>query len=227
MKSVSGSIPGRLLLALTDSAGTHYISLNQTVGTSWTQISGWANVTWFKTLTNASLVMQTGSGTADFYADDLRIGDGNIVSNGNLEEGITGWTGYTGATIASTTSAALYHYGAKGVSCTGRTVATQGPSQDVLAALLAEGPGSYNFQAYMKLATGTGTGRIRLRLTYGGVDYYISGATGGLNSTGWTRVTSSSAVNVTWTGTLTAATLFVETTAALSDFYADEVLMRK
>lgn len=244
-KFATGSGTVRITLRTKDKSGKpdHTASVSAPVGTTWTHVGGWVDVTWDMSLPlldtdfkvdqkldtlNAALVqVDTPNTTADFYLDDVRVGDGNVVANGNFEQGVAGWTGINGAAVAASTSDTQHHYGLGGVAVTGRTVNTQGPQQNVLSVLRSQGAGNYNFESYMKLASGNGTGRMTLRLTDGSGSHDVAVATGGLNSVGWTKVASSAPVNVTWTGTLTAASLYLDTTGGTADFYADEVLMRQ
>ena len=232
-KFASGS--GTVRISLKTAGGTtavptsHTVSVSGTAGTAWTHIAGWVNVTWDVALTSALVQVDTPGTTADFFLDDVRVGDGNVLSNGNFENGLNGWTGYSGSAISATTADAQYHYGLGGVAATNRAANIQGPSQDILKVLQSQGAGNYNFESYMKLASGTGNGRVNLKLSYGGADHLINVATGAINSTGWTKVAPGSPVSVTWTGPLTAAVLYLDTTpgTGTGDFYADEVLMRQ
>ena len=226
-KFAAGSGTVRAVLDLTDGNGTHRYTFNKVVGPTWTPVTGSFNVTWFKTLTQATLSFETPGYLTNFEVDDVRLGDGDILTNSTFENGITGWVGTGGTILSATTASALYHYGAGGLACTNRVYSGDVPKQDILSALLAQGPGAYNFEAYLKLASGTGTGKVTLKLTYGGVSYYISGATGAINSTAWTKVSSSAPVNVTWTGSLTSAILYVETPGTTGNFYMDDIWMKK
>ena len=227
MKFASGTGTGSLVLQITDAAGTHWCTTNNSsVGTNWTNVAGWTNVTWFKNLINATLYVES-SNTTNFYIDDVRIGDGNVLSNGAFENGIVGWTGLGGASIVATgsTNSAGYHYGTGGLSCFNRTSTSQVVGQNILNGLLASGMGKYNLQAYMKLAagSGSGTGKVTIQLTAnGGQVSYIS-VSGPISDAQWTKV--SGIANVTWIGQLTGAVLYVETPPNATNYYVDDVTM--
>lgn len=76
----------------------------------------------------------------------------------------------------------------------------------------------------MRMSSGSATGKATLRVTSGsGTAYY--GVTASINSSGWTRV--SGTVNVTWSGTLTEATFYAETTSGTTNLYADDCSVNK
>jgi endo-1,4-beta-xylanase len=230
VKVASGTASVKLTVRLQDSAQTVYKTITPvTVGTSWTLVSGWMNLTWFKTLTSATFFAETTSGsTVDYYVDDMVLGDGNLAGNGTFEGGTTGWTNNFGGTIAetnSTTGSGTYHYGDKGVQVTGRTQAYHGVAQDVLGELLASGRGTYNLGASVKLFSGAAaaTGKVTLRLRDNGVDTYYS-VSAAVNNASWSKIAG--AVTLDWT-TLQQAALYIETSSGTSSFYADDIVMRR
>ncbi len=229
VKFSSGSGTVQLMLHLKDAGGDTYPVVTGKAGTGWTYVGGWVDLAWYKTLSNATFSIQTPNTTVDFSVDDVYLGDGNVAANGSFENGVTSWTG-SGCTLTATTADAEYHYGAGGVKASSLTATSQGPQQNVLSSLLARGPGSYTFQAYMKVSstnTINATGSMVLKLTYGGKDYYTTVASNAVSSLNWTKVASSSPVNVQWTSTPTAAVLYLETPGSTTDFCADDVLMRQ
>ncbi|MFA6959637.1 MAG: endo-1,4-beta-xylanase [Opitutaceae bacterium] len=234
MRTNSGFTTGKLTLSIKDSAGTWYLGISKPISSSWTEVSGWVNVVWFKQLISATLYAETPGATVDFYLDDVTMSDGNLAQNGNFSNGITGWAAYTGGSISSSTHDTnlnlAYKYGTAGCLCESRTAPSQGPGQNIKAALLASGPGIYNIQAWLKLqkpdasTTLTGTGKVTVQLTYDGSPHYI-GIRKAISSDQWTRI--SGALDLTWTGTLTSALLYVETPESTSPIYIDEVVLRK
>ena len=58
-------------------------------------------------------------------------GDTNVLTNGTLESGTTGWGVFGSGTLSSNTS--VFHGGARSLAITGRTGSWNGPSQDVTA----------------------------------------------------------------------------------------------
>lgn len=230
VKMASGTAGVKLTVRLQDSAQTVYKTITPvTVGTGWTLVSGWMNLTWFKTLTSATFYAETTSGNVvDFYVDDMVLGDGNLAGNGTFEAGVTGWTTNFGGTVAeanSTSGSGTYHYGDKAVQVTGRTQAYHGVSQDVLSELLASGQGTYTLAGYMKLFTGAAgaTGKVSLRLRDNGVDTYYS-VSAAVNDASWSKITGN--VTLSWTA-LTQASLYVETSTGTPSYYADDIVMRR
>lgn len=224
----AGTANVKLTLRLDDSGATPvYFSTGvQTVGTTWTRVSGWINVSWFKQLNTATLYAETTAGTTDFFLDDVHLGDGNLVANDTFENNLTNWLAKGTATLGSTsatTGAFTYHYGAKAVRVTARATDWAGASQNMLAALLASGPGEYNLSAYMKLFSGTGTGKLTLRLKVNGVNQYLA-VSDTIKAASWTRL--SNLINVNWTGTLEEAELYIETPGSTTSYYLDDVILR-
>ncbi len=230
VKMASGTAGVKLTLRLQDSAQTVYKTITPvTVGTTWTLVSGWLNVTWFKTLTSATLYAETTNGNlVDFYVDDMILGDGNLAANGAFESGVTGWTNNFGGTIAETNSASgsgTYHYGDRAVQATARTQPYHGIAQNVLSELLASGRGTYTLQGAMKLFPGgvAATGKVTLRLRDNGVDVYYS-VSAPVDDASWNRMSGN--VTLDWTA-LQQATLYVETVTGTASYYADDIVMRR
>jgi hypothetical protein len=65
---------------------------------------------------------------------------------------------------------------------------------------------------------------VTLAVTANGSTSYISLAQGAVNSTGWTLL--SGTATVSWTGTLSSATFYVETAAGTDSFYIDDASFR-
>ncbi len=233
-KVPTGSATMKLTLRLQDDTQIAFKSIGPvTVGTGWTEVSGWLKVSWLKNLTSAILYAETtGASTTDFFLDDVMLSDGNLLTNAGFESGTTGWAPNFGGTLGSTdsttdTSAGIttYHYGSKGVQVTSRGLPYHGVSQDVLAALLAGGKGAYALGGAMKLFPGSAaaTGKITLRLRYDGVDHY-SNVSGPVTADHWARLSGSMILD--WT-TLQQAVLYVETSTGTSSYYADDLVLRK
>ncbi|MEV0949544.1 non-reducing end alpha-L-arabinofuranosidase family hydrolase [Promicromonospora sp. NPDC050249] len=140
----------------------------------------------------------------------------NLLTNGDLENGTTGWSAFGAGTVASTTSPV--HGGARALSRTGRTAAWNGPAQTVTSALTNNT--SYTASVWVRSQSGTPTGRITLALTAGGTTSYVNLAQGNVNSSGWTQLTGTTTVS--WSGTLSSATYYVETAAGTDNLYIDD-----
>jgi hypothetical protein len=145
---------------------------------------------------------------------------GNLLTNGNIEGGTSGWSAFGAGTIATSTS--VVHSGAASLLRSGRTASWNGPSQDVTAKL-TNGK-SYTASVWMRSQSGSPTGKVTLALTANGSTSYLTLAQGAVNSSGWTQLTGTSAVS--WSGTLTSARLYVETTAGTDNFYIDDASMQ-
>nr|WP_203911593.1 carbohydrate binding domain-containing protein [Rhizocola hellebori] len=147
-------------------------------------------------------------------------GGSNLVTNGNIESGTTGWSAFGGGSIAVNT--AVVHGGVNSLLRTGRTASWNGPSQD-MTSKLTNGR-SYATSVWMRTQTGTPTGKATLALTANGTTSYLTLAQGAVNPNGWTQLTGTATVS--WTGTLTSARLYVETTAGTDGFSIDDVSMQ-
>jgi hypothetical protein len=145
---------------------------------------------------------------------------GNILTNGNIESGTNGWSVFGAGTIATNTS--VVHGGTASLLRSGRTAAWNGPSQD-LTSKLSNGK-SYTASVWMRTQTGSPTGKVTLALTANGTTNYLALAQGAVNSSSWTQLTG--AATVSWTGTLTSARLYVETTSGTDNFFIDDASMQ-
>ncbi|MEU4386343.1 non-reducing end alpha-L-arabinofuranosidase family hydrolase [Promicromonospora sp. NPDC023805] len=140
----------------------------------------------------------------------------NLLTNGDLENGTTGWSVFGAGTLASTTSPV--HGGARALSRTGRTAAWNGPAQTVTSAMTNNT--SYTASVWVRSQSGSPTGRITLALTAGGTTSYVNVAQGTVSSSGWTQLTGTTTVS--WSGTLSSATYYVETAAGTDSLYIDD-----
>jgi arabinoxylan arabinofuranohydrolase len=144
-------------------------------------------------------------------------GGGNLIANGDGESGTSGW-GVMGAGTLSSNAAA--HGGAASLSITGRTSSWNGPSQD-LTSKLTNGK-SYTTTAWVRSQGGTPTVKATVALTANGTTNYIQLTPGTtVNPDGWTMLTGTATLS--WSGTLSGATFYVETTAGTDSFLVDDV----
>ena len=141
---------------------------------------------------------------------------GNLLTNADMENGTTGWSALGAGTAASNTS--VVHGGTRSLSYTGRTASWNGPSQSVTS-LVANGA-SFTTSVWMRTQSGTPTAKVTLALTANGTTSYLTLAQGAVNASGWTQLTGTTTVS--WTGTLSSATLYVETIAGTDGFYLDD-----
>ena len=141
---------------------------------------------------------------------------GNLLTNADAEGGTTGWSVFGAGSLTSNTS--VVHGGTHSLLRTGRTASWNGPSQSVTS-LLTNG-GSYTASVWMRTQSGTPTGKITLQVTANGTTNYIAMAQGAVNASSWTQLTGTATVS--WSGTLSSATLYVETAAGTDSLYIDD-----
>jgi lysophospholipase L1-like esterase len=144
----------------------------------------------------------------------------NLLTNGNIESGTSGWSVFGSGTLAVSTS--VVHGGASSLLRSGRTASWNGPSQD-LTSKLTNGR-TYTTSVWMRTQTGTLTGKITLALTVNGTTSYVSLAQGSVNSSGWTLLSGSTTVS--WTGTLSSARFYAETTSGTNSFFIDDAAIQ-
>ena len=141
---------------------------------------------------------------------------GNLLTNPDMEGGTTGWSVFGAGTLASNTS--VVHGGSRSLLRSGRTASWNGPAQSVTS-VLANGA-SFTTSVWMRTQSGTPTGKVTLQVTANGTTNYITLAQGTVNTSGWTQLTGTTTVS--WSGTLSSATLYVETAAGTDSFYIDD-----
>ncbi|GAA2208947.1 hypothetical protein GCM10009850_044050 [Nonomuraea monospora] len=141
---------------------------------------------------------------------------GNLLINGDMEGGTTGW-GASGGALSSVT--APVHAGTRALSITGRTTAWNGITQDVTAKL-TNGK-SYTTSVWVRSQSGTPSAKATLAVTAGGTTSYLQLTPATPVSSGaWTRLTGTATAS--WTGTLTGATFYVETATGTDGFSIDD-----
>jgi hypothetical protein len=140
----------------------------------------------------------------------------NLLTNGNIESGTSGWGVFGAGTLSASTNPV--HGGAQSLLITGRTASWNGISQNVTSRLT--NGRTYTTNVWMRTQSGSPTGKVTLALTVNGTTSYIALAQGAVNSSGWTLL--SGTATVSWSGTLSSATFYVETTAGTDSFYIDD-----
>lgn len=148
-------------------------------------------------------------------------GGGNLLTNGDAEGGTTGWGVFGSGTLTSQTG--TVHGGSRSLGITGRTASWNGPSQNVTAQLV--NGRSYTTSVWARAQSGTPSAKVTLALTANGTTSYVQltpAATLGTN--GWTQLTGTASVS--WSGTLTGATLYVETAAGTDSLLVDDASMQ-
>jgi lysophospholipase L1-like esterase len=147
-------------------------------------------------------------------------GSSNILTNANIESGTSGWSVFGSGTLSA--NASVVHSGTSSLLRSGRTAPWNGPGQD-LTSRLTNGR-SYTTSIWMRTQSGSPTGKITLAVTASGTTNYITLAQGGVNSSGWTLLTGTATVS--WSGTLSSARFYAETTSGTDSFYIDDASMQ-
>jgi endo-1,4-beta-xylanase len=141
----------------------------------------------------------------------------SLLTNGNTESGTTGWAVFGTGTLSSDTAVA--HTGTHSLLDTGRTASWNGPSQN-LTSKLTNGK-SYTTSVWVRTQSGTPTAQVTMSLTANGTTTFITLAPGkAVNTSGWTQLTGTATVS--WSGTLTTAVWYVETTAGTDNLLVDD-----
>ncbi|RIV39173.1 family 43 glycosylhydrolase [Micromonospora radicis] len=219
----SGSGGGNIELRL-DSATGPLVGTCAVAGTG-----GWQN--WTNTTCNVS----GATGTRDLYLrftggsgylfniNNWRFtagsgSGGNLLTNGNIESGTTGWSVFGSGTLSANTS--VVRGGTRSLLHTGRTGSWNGPSQD-MTSRLTNGR-TYTTTLWVRSQSGTPSVRPTLAVTANGTTNYVQltpAAT--VNANGWTQLTGTATVS--WSGTLSNARFYVETAAGTDSLYIDDV----
>jgi hypothetical protein len=141
----------------------------------------------------------------------------NLLTNGDAEAGTTGWSVFGSGTLTSNTS--LVHSGTHSLLLTGRTAAWNGTSQ-TMTSRLTNGK-SYTTSVWVRTQSGTPSAKVTLALTVNGSTSFVTLAPATtVNSSGWTLL--SGTTTVSWSGTLSNAVWYVETTSGTDSFLIDD-----
>ncbi len=142
-----------------------------------------------------------------------------LINNAGFESGISPWSNAFGGTVAQTSS--QKNTGSYGCVVSGRTSVWYSATRDITSILNTYGQGGYSLTAMAMLSSGSDAGASpTIRITDGEGQHYISFPTSPLNSTNWTLI--GGGANITWSGTLTEAILYENTTSSLSNLYLDD-----
>jgi len=152
------------------------------------------------------------------------IGDivgGNLLANGTLENGTTDWAPFGGTTLSSVTG--TVHGGTRSLLASGRTASWNGPGQAVTSRL--SNGRSYTTSVWARAQSGTATLKTTLAVTANGATSYLRlTPDASISANGWTLL--SGTATVSWTGTLAAATLYVESTSGTTPFLIDDASLQ-
>ena len=142
---------------------------------------------------------------------------GNLLANPGMEDGTTGWQPHGAGTLTAGTG--TVRSGTRALAVTGRTAAWNGPGQDVTSRLT--NGRSYTTSVWVRAQSGTPSVKATLALTADGTTRYVQltpAAT--VNTNGWTQL--SGTATASWSGTLSQATLYVETAAGTDGLLIDD-----
>jgi endo-1,4-beta-xylanase len=161
--------------------------------------------------------------TITVVADGKASDDKELLANADAESGTANWYGFSPSTVKPDTR--TVHAGSVAVRSTGRTAEWQGPAEGVQ---VASGQ-SYTSSAWARLASGAGTtAQIKLKLSYtDGTAESVPLASAAVSTSGWTRLSTSSAVPLDFHGkTLDKAEWWVNTAAGIGDLLLDDASLK-
>ncbi|MCD9022439.1 carbohydrate binding domain-containing protein [Cohnella silvisoli] len=145
----------------------------------------------------------------------------NLLANPGFESGTTSWSVGSGGTF--TADSVNKRTGTNGGKISGRPSLWSSPAQDVTSVLTANGRGYYNLSGWVKLASGTDKAQIAILISDDLGIHWVSTDYKMMGSSEWTQ--SSKICNITWTGRLKSASLYVQTEASLADLYLDDLVL--
>jgi len=146
---------------------------------------------------------------------------GELLTNGNIETGTSGWSVFGAGALSANTS--VVHGGVQSLLIIGRTASWNGISQSMTSKLI--NGRTYTTNVWVRTQSGTPNAKVTLQLTANGTTSYITLAPAAtINSSGWTLL--SGTATVSWTGTLSSANFYVETSSGADSFYIDDASFR-
>ena len=143
----------------------------------------------------------------------------NLLPNGDVENGLTGWSA-NNATIAVTTSPV--HGGAKALKISSRNQNWSCGQYDITDILNTYGPGNYAASIWAKMASGSMNGYFQIKITANGISDQKLFQASALNSN-WSKL--SGTLNLTWAGTVTSAYIFVDGDKKTT-YYLDDAIFK-
>ncbi|MHB1484838.1 MAG: carbohydrate binding domain-containing protein [Saccharofermentanales bacterium] len=220
-KFASGSDGMMVVVLINDSNGNHWFAPGgyTTIGTSYAPLYCTANITWTGTLNSAYIYVQSQSSLVNLYTDDFSLSKcGNLLSNAGFETGNTSSWSSVLATIGASNSA---HTGSYACLVSNRSTNAENPRQDIKGILTAFGQGNYRFSAWAKQASGTDGMLVVICINDSNGNHWYS-SNGYLSvGTTYTQLVSGSS-NITWTGTLNSAYIYVQNESSTANIYADD-----
>ncbi|HEU4327118.1 MAG TPA: carbohydrate binding domain-containing protein [Roseiflexaceae bacterium] len=143
----------------------------------------------------------------------------NLLTNGDMEAGTTGWLCCTLSSVSGPV-----HGGSKALLASGRTESWQGPRQNLALSALTNGA-SYTTSIWARTVTGTAEARIIVQLnSSAGTQWVQLAPNTTINDTGWAQLSGSGTLS--WSGTLTSASWYLETASGTADLLVDDAQFR-
>jgi hypothetical protein len=147
---------------------------------------------------------------------DPAVVGSNLLANPSFETGTTSWVAQSGTIAQSTT---MVHSGSYSLHISNRSAIWGTATQDVKSTLLAKGQGLYTASTWAALGNGSDTIRIVIHTTDSTGSYWFTTSPMTLG-TAYKQLAG--VINVTWSGTLSSAIIYTQTTSSLADLYEDD-----
>ncbi|QGQ94328.1 hypothetical protein EHS13_05110 [Paenibacillus psychroresistens] len=139
-----------------------------------------------------------------------------LLSNPGFESGLTSWTAQNSSIAVDTGNV---HSGSQAVRIYNRTQSYSAAKQDIKSILLANGQGNYTASAWAKFSSGSGNAFLVINTVDSGGSHWF---TTDSISVGTSYTQFSGTLNITWTGTLSSAVIYTQTSSSLTDMYEDD-----
>ncbi|MDF2834372.1 MAG: hypothetical protein K0Q63_12 [Paenibacillus sp.] len=172
---------------------------------------------------SGQLTISLDKGEGRLFALPTGAGDATPLANGGFESGTAGWSNGFGGTF--TVDAAIKRSGTASGKIASRTLTHASPTQDVTNVLRVGGQGNYSLAGWIKLASGTDRAQVAIQIDDSAGRHWAQTDMTNVNATGWTQSTKLN--NITWTGQLNSAILYVQTESTLGDLYIDDLSLTK
>ena len=142
-----------------------------------------------------------------------------LLANPGFEAGTSSWYAFAAGELGPETQ--LVHSGSAAARMTSRGQLYSGPAQDVRQALYDNGPGTFRTTAWVRLGAGADIATVSLRIvTSTSQPKWFVLARGAVGAEGYAPMTGTA--DVSWTGRLTEAAVYVETRESKSALYVDD-----
>ncbi|MBP1988741.1 cohesin domain-containing protein [Paenibacillus eucommiae] len=148
-----------------------------------------------------------------------------LLTNPGFENGTTGWEAFYQATLTSIASPVSS--GSKALRISERDSNYTGAMQDIKAILLDKGQGTYNFGGMLRTESGTQRMYVNIFVNDSEGEHYFNASFESVGSDKWVR--SSGSANITWTGELKTARIYMEsmTETGKGNYFVDDFSLKK